>query len=40
MQTALGEVIVEGVDTNLDFLYEIICHEKFISGARRRHKIL
>lgn len=32
MQTALGEVIVEGVDTNLDFLYEIICHEKFISG--------
>lgn len=32
MQSALGELIIEGVDTNIDFLYEILCHENFISG--------
>lgn len=39
MQTALGEIIIEGVDTNLDFLYEIISHEKFISGDISTHFI-
>lgn len=37
MQTALGELIVDGVDTNLDFLYDIISHEKFISGDISTH---
>ena len=23
---------IEGVDTNIDFLYEILCHENFING--------
>ena len=32
MRSALGEFIVQGVDTNLDFQYEIINHPKFISG--------
>lgn len=39
MQTVLGEIIVEGVDTNLDFLYDIISHEKFISGNISTHFI-
>ena len=32
MQSALGELNIEGVDTNIDFLYEILCHENFING--------
>lgn len=39
METALGELIVDGVDTNLDFLYEIISHKKFISGDISTHFI-
>jgi acetyl-CoA carboxylase biotin carboxylase subunit len=32
MRSALGEVIVEGVGTNLDFQYEIINHPQFANG--------
>lgn len=32
MQSALGEFIIQGVDTNIDFLFEIIGHEKFRAG--------
>ena len=32
MRSALGEVIIEGVDTNIDYQYEILNHKKFISG--------
>ena len=32
MQSALGEVIVEGVDTNVDYQYDILNHPKFLSG--------
>jgi len=32
MQSALGEFIIQGVDTNIDFLFEIIRHEKFREG--------
>ncbi len=32
MQTALGEVIIEGVDTNADYQYEILSHPDYISG--------
>lgn len=32
MKNALGELVIEGVDTNLDFQYEIICHEAFEGG--------
>jgi len=39
MQTVLGEIIIEGVDTNLDFLYDVISHEKFLSGDISTHFI-
>ena len=32
MQTALGEVVIEGIDTNLDFQYEILNNEAFQEG--------
>lgn len=32
MQSALGEVIIEGVDTNVDYQYEILNHPKFLAG--------
>ena len=32
MRSALGEVIIEGVDTNIDYQYEILNHKKFIFG--------
>lgn len=32
MRSALGEFIVQGIDTNLDFEYEIINHPRFCSG--------
>ncbi len=32
MQSALGEVIIEGIDTNVDYQYEIVSHPDFISG--------
>lgn len=32
MRSALGEFIVQGIDTNLDFQYDIINHKKFQEG--------
>lgn len=32
MQSALGEVIIEGVDTNLNYQYEILSDPDFLSG--------
>ena len=32
MRSALGELIIEGIDTNLDFQYEIINDEDFEAG--------
>lgn len=32
MASALGEIIIEGPDTNIDFEYELINHEAFIAG--------
>jgi len=39
MQTVLGEIIIEGVDTNQDLLYDIISHKKFLSGDVNTHFI-
>ena len=32
MQSALGEVIIEGIDTNVDYQYEILNHPDYLSG--------
>jgi acetyl-CoA carboxylase, biotin carboxylase subunit len=32
LRSAIGELIIEGIDTNIDEQYEIICHEVFESG--------
>ena len=32
MQSALGEVIIEGIDTNVDYQYEILHNPDFVSG--------
>ena len=32
MQSALGEIIIEGIDTNVDYQYELIGHPRFASG--------
>lgn len=32
MQSALGEVIIEGIDTNVDYQYEILHNQRYISG--------
>jgi len=32
MRSALGEVIIEGIDTNVDYQYEILHHPDFVSG--------
>ena len=32
MQSALGEVIIEGIDTNVDYQYEILENPDFLSG--------
>ena len=32
MQTALGEVVIEGIDTNVDYQYEILKHPDYIDG--------
>ena len=33
MRSALGEVIIEGIDTNVDYQYDILNHPDFISGS-------
>lgn len=32
MQSALGEIIIEGIDTNVDYQYEIMNHPDYLSG--------
>ena len=32
MRSALGEVIIEGIDTNVDYQYEILNHPDFVAG--------
>ena len=32
MRSALGEVIIEGIDTNVDYLFELTNHPDFIDG--------
>ena len=32
MQCALGEVIIEGIDTNVDYQYEILNHPDYLAG--------
>lgn len=32
MQSALGEIIIEGLDTNVDYQYEILNHPDFLEG--------
>lgn len=32
MRSALGEVIIEGIDTNVDYQYDILNHPDFVSG--------
>ena len=32
LRSALGEVIIEGIDTNVDYQYEILNHPDFVSG--------
>ncbi|MSR93566.1 acetyl-CoA carboxylase biotin carboxylase subunit [Clostridiaceae bacterium 68-1-5] len=32
MQSALGEVIVEGIDTNVDYQYGIMSHPRYLAG--------
>lgn len=32
MKSALGECVISGVDTNIDFLYKILENENFVSG--------
>ena len=32
MRSALGEIVIEGVDTNIDFNYEIINNPYFIDA--------
>lgn len=39
MQSALGETVIEGVETNLDFQYEIFSHPVYESGELDTHFI-
>ena len=39
MQSALGEVVVEGIVTNLDFEYGILSHPVFVAGKTNTHFI-
>lgn len=39
MRSVLGEVVVEGVSTNIDFQYEIFNNEKFVKGNVDTHFI-
>lgn len=39
MRSALGELVIEGIDTNLDFQYEILNHEAFLNGDTDTHFI-
>jgi len=39
MRSALGEMVIEGVDTNIDFDYDIINHEAYKNGDTDTHFI-
>ncbi len=39
MQSVLGELVIEGVDTNIDFQFDIIGNEKFRKGDINTHFI-
>ena len=39
MRSALGELVIEGIETNLDFQYEILNHEAFQKGDTDTHFI-
>lgn len=39
MQSAMGELILEGIETNIDFQYEILKNENFIEGNVDTHFI-
>lgn len=39
MRSALGELIIEGIETNLDFQYEILSHEAYREGDTDTHFI-
>lgn len=39
MRSALGELVIEGIETNLDFQYEILNHEAFQDGDTDTHFI-
>ncbi len=39
MRSALGEVVVDGITTNLDFQYDILNHPAFLSGDINTHFI-
>ena len=32
MQSALGEIIIEGIDTNVDYQYEILNNPDYLAG--------
>lgn len=34
MRSALGELVIEGIETNLVFQYEILSHEAYRRGIR------
>ena len=39
MRSALGEVVVDGITTNLDFQYDMLDHPVFLSGNITTHFI-
>lgn len=39
MQSAIGELVLEGIETNIDFQYEILQHKNFIEGNIDTHFI-
>ncbi len=39
MRSALGELVIEGIETNLDFQYEIMNHQAFLQGDTDTHFI-
>lgn len=39
MRSALGELVIEGIETNLDFQFEILSHEAYQKGDTNTHFI-
>lgn len=39
MRSVLGEVVIEGVSTNIDFQYDILCNDDFCAGKVDTHFI-